>query len=93
MEGTGGGRESAREIFEMGAKSGQKIARLHSEGRAKEKRLRVKAEKRVAKFEDKMGGSEECRKLNAREKWKRMWMRRERSTTGGTGMPVKKWKE
>ncbi|KAH0809247.1 hypothetical protein GEV33_013543 [Tenebrio molitor] len=68
MEGTGGGGESAREIFEMGAKSGQKIARLHSEGRAKEKRLRVKAEKRVAKFEDKMGGSEECRKLNAREK-------------------------
>jgi hypothetical protein len=52
----------------MGAKSGQKIARLHSEGRAKEKRLRVKAGKRAAKFKDKTGGSEECRKLNAREK-------------------------
>jgi hypothetical protein len=33
MEGTGGGGESAREIFEMDARSGQRNTRVHSEGR------------------------------------------------------------
>jgi hypothetical protein len=33
MEGTGGGGESTREIFEMGARSGQRNTRVHSEGR------------------------------------------------------------
>jgi hypothetical protein len=33
MEGTRGDRESARKIFERGARSGQRNARLHSEGR------------------------------------------------------------
>jgi hypothetical protein len=31
MEGTRRGRESVRKIFEMGARSGQRNARLHSE--------------------------------------------------------------
>jgi hypothetical protein len=33
MEGTRRGRESARKIFQRGARSGQRKARLHSEGR------------------------------------------------------------
>jgi hypothetical protein len=33
MEGTRRGRESARKIFERGARSGQRNAKLHSEGR------------------------------------------------------------
>jgi hypothetical protein len=35
--GTRGGRASARKIFDMGARSGQRNARLHSEGRVQEK--------------------------------------------------------
>jgi hypothetical protein len=61
----------------------------------KRSKLRVKAGKRAAKFEDRMGGREECRILtSAIEERKRTRMRgRERSTAGGTGMPVRKWKE
>jgi hypothetical protein len=33
MEGTRGGRVSARKIFERGARCGQRNARLHSEGK------------------------------------------------------------
>jgi hypothetical protein len=36
MERTRRGRESARKIFERGARSGQRNARLHSEGRVQE---------------------------------------------------------
>jgi hypothetical protein len=36
MEGTGRGRESARKIFERGARNGQRNARLHNEGRVQE---------------------------------------------------------
>jgi hypothetical protein len=36
MEGTGLGRESARKIFERGARNGQRNSRLHSEGRVQE---------------------------------------------------------
>jgi hypothetical protein len=36
MEGTRRGRESARKILERGARSGQRNARLHSEGRLQE---------------------------------------------------------
>jgi hypothetical protein len=36
MEGTRRGRESARKIFEKGARSGQRNARLGSEGRVEE---------------------------------------------------------
>jgi hypothetical protein len=36
MEGTGGGGESAREIFEMGARRGQRNTGVHSEGRVQE---------------------------------------------------------
>jgi hypothetical protein len=64
MDGTEGGGESAREIFEMGAKSGQRNIRVHSEGREQEKnRLCVKAGKRAEKCENKIDGREECRIL------------------------------
>jgi hypothetical protein len=88
MEGTGGGGESAREIFEMGARSGQRNTWVHSEGRVEEckrSKLRVKAGKRAAKFEDRMGGREECRiltecyrekKKNADEKGRHKYCRR-----------------
>jgi hypothetical protein len=61
----------------------------------KRSRLRVKAGKRAAKFEDRMGGREECGYcLSAIEKRKRTRMRGiERSTTGETDTPVGKWKE
>jgi hypothetical protein len=36
MEGTRRDRESARKIFERGDRSGQRNARLHSEGRVEE---------------------------------------------------------
>jgi hypothetical protein len=36
MEGTRRGRESARKIFESGARSGQRNARSHSEGGVQE---------------------------------------------------------
>jgi hypothetical protein len=41
-----------------------------------------------------MSGTEECRILTEcwREKERTRMRRRERSTTGRTGMPVKKWK-
>jgi hypothetical protein len=88
MEGTGGGGESAREIFEMGAGSGQRNTWVHSEERVEEckrSKLRVKAGKRAAKFEDRIGGREECRiltecyrekKKNADEKERQKYCRR-----------------
>jgi hypothetical protein len=51
---------SARKIFKMGARSGQR--NIVSE-ECNRNRLRVKAGKRVAKFEDKINGREECRIL------------------------------
>jgi hypothetical protein len=36
MEGTRGGRESTRKIFERGVRSGQRNARLHNERRVQE---------------------------------------------------------
>jgi hypothetical protein len=55
-----------------------------------EEEEREKAGKRAAKFEDKFDGREECRILtDAGEERKGT----RRSTTRGTGMPVKKWKE
>jgi hypothetical protein len=56
--------------------------------------LREKAGKR-AKSEDKMDGREECRILQEswREKKKNTENRGDRSTTRGTGMPVKMWKD
>jgi hypothetical protein len=60
----------------------------------KRNRLRVKVEKRAAKFVDKMEGRKKCRILTEYwgEKKKTRRRRRERNTTRGTGMPVKKWK-
>jgi hypothetical protein len=56
----------------------------------KRNRLRVKARKRAAKFEDKMDGREECRILTEclREK-------KEHGEEGEreTGMSAKKWKD
>jgi hypothetical protein len=63
LERTRGGKESARKIFEMGARSGQRNTRLHSEGRVYRNMLKVKAGKRAAKLEDKMDRKEECRIL------------------------------
>jgi hypothetical protein len=56
----------------------------------KRSKLRVKAGKRAAKFEDRMG-----RILTEwyREKKKNAMRRRERSTAGGMGMLVRKWKD
>ncbi|KAJ3626523.1 hypothetical protein MTP99_017012 [Tenebrio molitor] len=59
----------------------------------KRSKLRVKAGKKAAKFEDRMGEREECRILSEyyREKKKKADAKeRERSTAGGTGMPVRK---
>jgi hypothetical protein len=84
--------ESARKISEMGGRSRQRNARVHSsEGRVQEE-VESEAEKRAEKFEDKMDGREECRILMKcwREK-KRTWRRRkERNTTRGM---VKTWKD
>jgi hypothetical protein len=80
MEETRGGRESARKLFEMGARSGQRNVYIVKE-ECKGNRLRVKAGKRAAKFEDKMDGREECRILTE------CWREKE------TDMPVKKWND
>jgi hypothetical protein len=93
MEGTRRGRESARKIFEMGARSGQRNAKLLSEGRVQEEQAERKAGKRTAKFEDKMDGREECRILTECLRKRTRRKRRERRTTGGTGMSVKMWKD
>ncbi|KAJ3625186.1 hypothetical protein MTP99_018748 [Tenebrio molitor] len=52
-----------KKIFGRGAKSAQRNAKLHSEGRVLRNRLRVKSGKRAAKFKDKMDSREECRIL------------------------------
>jgi hypothetical protein len=57
----------------------------------KRNRLRVKAERRGAKFEDKMEGKEEYRILT--ECWREKKKDTERNTTREMGMPVKKWKD
>jgi hypothetical protein len=63
MEGTRRGRESARKIFERGARSGQRNESYTVKEEYKRNKLRVKAGKRAAKFEDKIDGREECRTL------------------------------
>jgi hypothetical protein len=61
----------------------------------KRSKLRVKGGKRAAKFEDRMGERGECGILTEwyREKKKNAMRRRERSTAGGMGMLVRKWKD
>jgi hypothetical protein len=49
MEGTGGGGESAREIFEMGARSGQRNTRVYSEGRVQEEEVESESGKKSGK--------------------------------------------
>jgi hypothetical protein len=80
-EQAGGGGESAREIFEMGARSGQRNTWVHVREECKRSRLRVKAGKRAAKFEDRMGERKECRILSEKE-------RERENTSGRTGMPA-----
>jgi hypothetical protein len=51
---------------------------------------------RAAKFENKMDGREECRILTeywSEKKQNKEKKKRVRSTTRGTGMSVKKWKD
>jgi hypothetical protein len=66
MEGTGGGGESAREIFEMEMEIGvdRETPGYIVMEKCKSSKLRVKAGKRAAKFEDRMGRREECRILS-----------------------------
>jgi hypothetical protein len=59
----------------------------------KRNRLRMKAGKRAAKFEDKMDGREKCRILTECWKKKTRRRRRERNTIKEMGMLVKKWKD
>jgi hypothetical protein len=47
----------------MGARSGQRTPGYIVREECKRSRLRVTAEKRAAKFDDKMSGREECRIL------------------------------
>jgi hypothetical protein len=54
----------------------------------------VKAGKKVAKFEDKMDGREECKIVT--EYWREKKTRRrgkESNTTRETGMSINKWKD
>jgi hypothetical protein len=53
MEGTRAGGESARKIFEMGARSGRETPRYIVREECKRNRLRVKAGMRAANFEAK----------------------------------------
>jgi hypothetical protein len=55
MEGTGGGGEGAREIFEMGARSGQRNTRVHSEGRVQEEQAESKSGKESGKVRGQNG--------------------------------------
>jgi hypothetical protein len=49
MEGTRGGGENVRKIFEMGARSGQRNARLRSEGRVQEEQPESEREEETGK--------------------------------------------
>jgi hypothetical protein len=79
MEGTRRSKESTRKIFERGVRSEQRSTRVHSEGRVQEEQAESESRKETAKFEGKM---DEIKRRKI-----------ERSTTRGTGMPMKKWKD
>jgi hypothetical protein len=51
----GGGGEGAREIFEMGARSGQRNTRVHSEGRVQEEQAESKSGKESGKVRGQNG--------------------------------------
>jgi hypothetical protein len=76
MEGTRGGRESARKIFEMLGVDRETPGYIMKK-ECKRSRLKVKAEKRAAKLEDTTAGRKKCnlltecwreKKKNAEEK-------------------------
>jgi hypothetical protein len=54
-EQAGGGGESAREIFEMGARSGQSNTRVHSEGRMQEEQAESESGKESGKVRGQNG--------------------------------------
>jgi hypothetical protein len=97
MEGITEGRESAWKIFEMGARSGQRNARLHSLGRVQEEL----AESERGKESGKVWGQNEWKGrvpdtngiLERKVKEHGEDGERERNTTRRTGMPVKMWKD
>jgi hypothetical protein len=84
MEGTGGGGESAREIFEMGARSGQRNTRVHSEGRVQEEQAESESGKQSGKVREQNGRKRrmiltECyreKKKNADEKERQKYCRK-----------------
>jgi hypothetical protein len=55
VERTGGGGESAREISEMGARSGQRNTRVHSEGRVQEEQTESESGKESGKVRGQNG--------------------------------------
>jgi hypothetical protein len=79
MEGTGGGGESAREIFEMGAKSGQRNTRVHSERRVEEEKAESESGKEWAEGKSAVQILTECyreKKKNADDKERKKYFRR-----------------
>jgi hypothetical protein len=62
VKGTRGGRKM-QEKYLRGARSGQRTLGYIVREECKRNRLKVKEGKRGAKFEDKVDGREECRKL------------------------------
>jgi hypothetical protein len=90
MEGTRRGRK--RKIFRGVLGVDRETPGYIVRKERKRNRLRVKAGKRVAKFEDKMNGREEYRILRECWKEKKENMEKKREMLP-TGMPVKKCKD
>jgi hypothetical protein len=86
MEGTRGGREVQENYLRWVLGVDREMPGYIVREECKGNRLRVKAGKRAAKFEDKMDGREECL-IPTGEQRKRTRRRRRRER--GTGMPVK----
>jgi hypothetical protein len=90
MERTRRGRENAKKylkgVLGVDRKTPGYVVREECKGNW----LGVKAGKRAAKFEDKIDGRVEGWRENRKNEGEK---ERERSSTRGTGMPVKKWKD
>jgi hypothetical protein len=70
MEGTGGGGESAREIFEMGARSGERNTKVHSEGRVQEEQAESESGKESGKVRGQNG---QKGRVQDTDYWKAAW--------------------
>jgi hypothetical protein len=90
MEGTRRGRESARKIFEMGARSRQRNAIVKEE--CKRNRLRKKRERVLRRQSEWKGRVQDADGMLERKEKKRRRSRK-RNTVRETGIPVKKWKD